>query len=243
MTTAPSALLLQARHAGDPARTEEVESFARRSELPLESFVSHDLLEGPPSLGHARSFDCVMMGGSGDFYVSKGDLHGLDESLAFLAEVSDSGPPMFASCFGFQCLVAARGGVIEHDPGSTEVGTYEVSLTAEGKGDPLFGQLPERFWAQLGRKDRATKLPGGVPNLASSDLCGMQALRVPGRPVWASQFHPELDGETNRNRFLQYLAGYSDHMSDEEREEALGRFRGSPQTEGLLGRFVKLVFG
>lgn len=240
--TAPSVLLLQARQATDPARSEEVDSFARRSGLPFDSFHSHDLLQGPPTMGETRRFDCMMIGGSGDYYVSKRNLDHFDESLAFLAEVSRSGMPVFGSCFGFQCLVEALGGSIEHDPASTEVGTYEIALTEEGKNDPLFGQLPAVFWAQLGRKDRAERLPEGCPNLAMSERCGMQALRVPGQPVWASQFHPELDGESNRERYLFYLSGYSDHMSDEERSEALQRFRSSPDTLPLLRRFVDLVF-
>ena len=140
----------------------------------------------------------------------------------------------------FDCLMVGGSG---NDPESTEVGTYELSLTEDGIEDPLFGQLPPVFWAQLGRKDRATALPDGIPNLASSERCGMQALRVPGQPVWASQFHPELDCDTNRERYLLYLAGYSDHMSAEEREEALSRFRASPHTEGLLRCFVEPVFG
>ena len=238
----PKVLLLQARQATDPAKAEERESFASRSQLPIDQFESHDLLLGPPSAEKLKRFDCVMIGGSGDYYVSKRDLDYFESSLEFLAEVADSGMPVFGSCFGFQCLVEALGGSVAHDPESTEVGTYEVELTAEGKEDPLFGQLPEVFWAQLGRKDRAIRLPEGVPNLASSELCTYQALRVPGRPVWASQFHPELDGTTNRERYLFYLSGYSDHMTTEEREAALDRFQNSPHTLGLLRGFVELVF-
>ena len=238
----PKVLLLQARQATDPAKTEERESFASRSQLPIDQFESHDMLQGPPSAEKLKRFDCLMIGGSGDYYVSKRDLDHFEHSLEFLAEVADSGMPVFGSCFGFQCLVEALGGRVAHDPESTEVGTYEVELTEEGKEDPLFGQLPEVFWAQLGRKDRAVRLPEGVPNLASSALCTYQALRVPGRPVWASQFHPELDGSTNRERYLFYLSGYSDHMTPEEREEALDRFQSSPDTLGLLRGFVELVF-
>jgi GMP synthase (glutamine-hydrolysing) len=173
MSTSPSVLLLQARLATDPARTEEVDSFARCSGLPVDSFHSHDLLQGPPTMAEARRFDCLMIGGSGDYYVSKRNLDYFDESLDFLADVSRSGMPVFGSCFGFQCLVEALGGSIEHDPASIEVGTYEVALTDEGENDPLFGQLPPVFWAQLGRKDRAERLPEGCPNLASSERCGM----------------------------------------------------------------------
>ena len=43
-----------------------------------------------------------------------------------------------------------------------------MELTEEGASDPLFGQLPRRFIAQMGHFDRAIELPSGVPNLATS---------------------------------------------------------------------------
>ena len=183
-----------------------------------------------------------LIGGAGDFYVSKRDLPSHEAFVYFLREVADSGVPVFASCFGYQYLVEALEGEIVHDPDNTEVGTYELRLTEEGRRDPVFSILPEVFRAQLGRKDRAVRHPEGVPNLASSERCPFQGLKVPGRPVWASQFHPELDGETNRHRYLNYLDGYSGSMSEAERAEALERFQESPETLGLLRRFVDVVF-
>ena len=38
------------------------------------------------------------------------------------------------------------------------------------------------------------------------------------------------------------MDGYAVHMTSQEREEAMGRFQDSPETETLLPRFVKLVF-
>ena len=96
-------------------------------------------------MGRVRSFDALMIGGSGDFYVSQRNMSHLDASLGFLGEVCGEGLPLFASCFGYQCLVEALGGEIIHDPDNTEVGTYEVSLTEEGCADELFGQLPSTF--------------------------------------------------------------------------------------------------
>ena len=184
-----------------------------------------------------------MVGGSGDFYVSRGDLPYQQQLFDFLRELAAVGHPTFASCFGFQCLVSALGGEIVHDAGNTEVGTYPVELTAEGKADPLFGDLPPRFAAQLGRKDRAQSLPAVARNLARSDRSPFQAFRLPGRPIWATQFHPELDRERNLGRYRHYLDGYAAAMSEEEREAAFERFRESPETERLLPAFLQLVFG
>ena len=236
-------LLLQARAEDDPMKEEEVLSFAEKSGLPPEQFLQHDLLTGPPELSRVLDLDAMMVGGSGDYYVSKRNLPAFDELLELLAEVVAAGHPTFASCFGFQLLTVALGGEIVHDPSSTEVGTFELVLTAAGEKDPLLGSLPPRFMAQLGRKDRAARLPEGVSNLASSELNPHQAFRVPGQPVWATQFHPELAAETNRLRFLRYLDGYSMHMTPEERREALERFKESPETARLLPAFLQLVFG
>jgi len=236
-------LLLQARDEDDPMREEEVLSFAEKSGLTPEQFDQHDLLTGPPELSRVLECDAMMVGGSGDYYVSKGNLPAFDELLAVLCELVAAGHPTFASCFGFQLLTVALGGEIVHDPSSTEVGTYELGLTAAGEKDELLGSLPPRFMAQLGRKDRAARLPEGLSNLASSKRNLHQAFRVPGQPVWATQFHPELDARTNKDRFMRYLDGYALHMTPEEKRIALERFQESPETAGLLPAFLRLVFG
>lgn len=236
-------LLLQARNPEDPVRDEERRSFAQKTGLPVDRIVPHDLLSGPPSIDKVRQFDAVMVGGSGDYYVSQRSLPDFDAQLDLLATVAATGFPMFASCFGFQILVQALGGEIVHDPVNVEVGTYDLELTPEGKEDPLLGCLPPVFAAQLGRKDRAERLPDGVVHLASSRLNLYQSFRIPDRPIWATQFHPELDLESNRLRFDRYLKGYARHMSEQEREAARGRFRPSPETDCLLPAFLDLVFG
>ncbi len=80
-------------------------------------------------------------------------------------------------------------------------------------------------------------------NLAHSERNPHQAFRVPGQPIWATQFHPELDARTNRGRFLRYLNGYAMHMTREERRAALERYHDSPEAESLLPAFLDLVFG
>jgi GMP synthase (glutamine-hydrolysing) len=189
------------------------------------------------------SYDALMVGGSGDYYVSKGNLPWFPEVLELLREIVARGHPTFASCFGFQLMVRALGGEIIHDPEKTEVGTYQLTLTEAGRADELLGRLPQRFPAQLGRKDRAAQLPPGCVNLAYSQLCPFQAMRVPGKPIWATQFHPELSGEENRIRFSRYLEGYASVIGEEEQKRALDRFRESPDTLVLSPRFLELVFG
>ena len=183
-----------------------------------------------------------MVGGSGDFYVSKRNLPHFDATLDLLREVVEVGHPTFGSCFGYQLLISALGGEVIFDPDRTEVGTFELELTSAAKDDPLFSLLPPSFQTQMGHKDRALSHPDGVPNLASSERCPLQALRLPNKPIWAAQFHPELDLEGNRVRYRHYLDGYMPHMTPERRDEVLSGFQESPEASQILRYFLDLVF-
>lgn len=235
-------LLLQARHQDDLARQEERQSFADRADLSIEQIIPHDLLESPPSLAQIRQYDALMIGGSGAFSVSQDNLPNQPAILEVLAEVVEIGHPTFASCFGFHLLVSALGGEIIYDPEHMEVGTYELTLSELGAEDMLFNYLPPTFQAQLGHKDRATRLPGGVINLAASANAPYQALRFPGKPIWATQFHPELTGAENLLRFHRYTAEYAAIYGPAELKSVLDRFTESPETDELIARFLNTVF-
>ena len=174
--------------------------------------------------------------------MSRQNLPGYHRVLELLADVVSIGHPTFASCFGFQLLVTALGGRIRYDPATMEVGTYTLTLSEAGRSDELFGYLPDRFSAQLGHKDKAEIPPPDATNLASSDSARYQALRVPGKPIWATQFHPELTGQENLERFHRYLDGYAAQLSPVEMQQALDRFSDSPETAELIPRFLELVF-
>jgi GMP synthase (glutamine-hydrolysing) len=236
-------LLLQARHSDDLALVEERRSFAMKAGISEEQIIPFDMLNTTPTMVDVRKFDALMVGGSGDYYVSKKNLPGFQQVMELLADVVAIGHPTFASCFGFQLLVEALGGRIVYDQKRMEVGTYQLTLTNSGLKDDLFRYLPPNFMAQLGHKDRADRLPEGVLNLAYSQNSPLQALRIPNQPIWATQFHPELNREENLLRFERYLDGYANFMSEDEMKETINRFRESPETEGLIPRFLEVVFG
>ncbi len=235
-------LLLQARHATDSARFDEHQSFARQAGLAKEQIVPFDLLTSTPTLEDIQQYDALMIGGSGEFYVSKGNLPGYEDVLNTLKEVVEVGHPTFASCFGFQLLVAALDGEISYDEQNMEVGTYQLTLTGAGGRDELFSRLPQLFLAQLGHKDRVEVIPASVLNMAVSANSPCQALRIPGKPIWATQFHPELSVDENRRRFRQYIDGYASLLTPEQIEQTLAGFEDSPETDSLIPGFMELVF-
>lgn len=235
-------LLLQARHLNDQARHGEHCSFASRAGLDLENIIPYDLLHQTPTLKEVQKFDVLMIGGSGDYYVSKQNLPRFPAVMELLNDVVAVGHPTFASCFGFQLMVRALGGEVAYKPEFMEVGTYQLSLSDAGASDDLFSLMPPSFPAQLGHKDRAESLPENVVNLALSENAAYQALRVPDKPIWATQFHPELSGADNLERFHIYMKGYAEMMNPEELQVTLDRFGESPETEDLVPRFLELVF-
>ena len=89
----------------------------------------------------------------------------------------------------------------------------------------------------MGHLDRAVRPPDGARNLVRSRLCPYQALRVDGAPIWATQFHPELDREANLFRYRAYIERYRKGDDDD------GDFRSldSPEPSRLLPLFVELL--
>lgn len=224
-------------------RDHEHACFVTHTGLEPARIVTWNLLDATPTMRELLRYDAVLMGGSGDYLVSKGNQPRFEPFLDLLREIVQRRHPTFAACYGFQSMVHAMGGEIIYDPDNTEVGTYEIVLSEAAAADPIFSTLPARFLAQQGHKDRAQRLPEGFVNLASSEACALQALRYEDAPIWAVQFHPELDRDGNRARYKYYLKSYSPDLTPAEVDVELERFVHSPEASRLLPAFLEVVFG
>ncbi len=233
----PRIILLQARNPADPARDDEHRAFAARIGVAPDAIEAVDVLTTRLHDGTRDGVDCVFVGGSGEYSVLD-DLPAIRGFIDFVAATAESGTPMFASCFGFQALVVGLGGRVVADEDNAEVGTYDLALTEAGAADPLFGALPPGFKAQLGHKDQARTLPAGCIHLASSERTRFQAYRVEGRPVYATQFHPELTWRENRARFERYYAEYGKLFGEAAAKAQLDGHQPSPEANTLLPRFM-----
>lgn len=229
-------VVLQARYDDDPMLEHERGCFVAATGLDRASFDWRNVVDGVPRLAEVTASEALLIGGSGHFSVTAPAADFFGPLLGLLREVAEVGHPTFGSCFGYQLLVAALGGRVAHDAESGEVGAYDVDLTDDGRADSLFSSLPDRFVAQMGHLDRVVDLPAGVRNLVRSDLCPYQALRVDGSPVWATQFHPELDQAANLHRYRAYIDRY-DPSGGEDGFRSLP----SPETSRLLPLFLDLV--
>ncbi len=234
--------LLQVRNADDPMREHEVDCFARALRCSPQQIDVFDLLSGCPTPRELDREDIVVLGGSGDYSVSEGGAW-LGPVLEAMQELFDMNKPTFASCWGFQAMARALGGHVVADPSRAEVGTHDVSLTDAGRRDPVFGPLAEAgpvFPAQMGHQDTVDRLPDGAVLLAATSLSN-QAFFFPGKPIYCTQFHPELNRETlleRLRRYPKYIEKITGIHYDDFIEEYVSE---SPQTDQLLVRFVEQV--
>jgi GMP synthase (glutamine-hydrolysing) len=235
----PSFLLLQVRDADDPMQGHEVVCFARGLAVPETAIAVHDLLAGPPAPAALDRVDVVLLGGSGDYSVVRGGpwLPGALEAMAALVH---DGKPTFASCWGFQAMARALGGEVVTDRGRAEVGTVWLELTPEGEADPVFGALERRFQVQIGHEDIVTALPPQATLLASSEWVENEAFRLEGAPIYATQFHPELDrrGVIDRLRIYPSYLPLTGASTVEELEAITPE---TPHTVGILTRFLEVA--
>lgn len=146
----------------------------------------------PPS---ADGYDAVMMTGS-PLSVTQPEPW-MERAADFMVEAAERGTPVLGVCFGQQLLSHAYGGRVTRNPLGREIGTVEVSLTEEGRKDPLFDGLPERFAVQATHEDIVSQLPEGTRVLAGNANTTTQALAF--RPnVRGVQFHPEAPSDAMR---------------------------------------------
>ena len=234
-------LLLQVRNPDDPMRRQEVECFARALDCGVEAISTVDLLVRPPTKRKLDQADFVLLGGSGDYSVAEGG-DWLEPALDVMRVLHDTSKPTFASCWGFQAMARALGGKVVTDLARAELGTIELSLTAEGADDPVCGILPPRFVAHAGHQDIVESLPADAVRLARSDRVENQAFTFRNRPLFCTQFHPELTRSTFIERLEQYPE-YIDRILHLTLEEFSRRVGETPEANGLLKRFVDVVFG
>lgn len=232
-------LLLQIRDFDDPMRLQEIDCFSRALQCPPEQIRTYDLLSGVPTRQQLDEVDVVLIGGSGNYSVVTGGPW-LPPALEAMHELYEWSKPTFASCWGFQALSRALGGVVVTDLSRAEVGTHQVRLTDAGRQDPVFGASPTTFRVQMGHQDIVDRLPDGAVRLASTQRVENQAYCFPGKPIYCTQFHPELNHENLVDRIRTYPE-YIERIAGITIEEFIATCDHSPEAEALLPRFVRHV--
>jgi GMP synthase (glutamine-hydrolysing) len=231
-------LLLQVRNQDDPMRLHEVEVFARSIGCSTEAITVLDCLSEPITPERFHGYTMALIGGSGN-YSACGHEPWLLRTLDGLRMIYERHLRLFASCWGFQALARALGGKVVNDRQRAEVGTHHLYLTEAGKRDPLFGYLPIPFSAQMGHEDHVVELPPGAVRLASSKSVENQAYTFADRPIYATQFHPELHAADLFLRIRQY-PDYLMLITGLTFERFEQQIHDTPECAQLIRRLIKL---
>ncbi len=198
------------------------------------------LLDRSPPQTLFDQVDMVLLGGSGDHSVAEGGqwVPHVQETMRSLVHQAK---PTFASCWGFQAMAQALGGHVVTDIQQAELGSINLRLTRAGVDDPVFGHMPKTFCGQAGHQDVVMRLPESSQLLASSDLVQNQAFRFVDKPIYCTQFHPELSRTRLRQRLVAYPQ-YIERISGMSLEDFFDNVVETPETARILNRFLQCCF-
>lgn len=234
-------MLFQVRNPDDAMRRQEVDCFARALQCDRNQIHVFSILQGVPTRAELDQVDMVLLGGSGDYSVAKGGTW-LPAALETMRELYEWSKPTFASCWGFQAISLALGGQVVTDLSRAELETATVYLTEAGQQDPVFGAMPQPFAAHIGHQDIVDALPADAELLASTKRVANQAFRIPGKPLYCTQFHPEL----TRDTYLERIRAYPEYVASiagVPYEDFAARCTEAPESGTLIRRCVELFFG
>jgi len=162
-----------------------------------------------------------------------------DRTAEWLRTAVDAGVPVLGICFGHQLLAHALGGRVGPNPRGREIGTISVALADGAADDPLLGGLPARIDVHATHLESVLELSPGAELLASSPLDPHHAFRVPDRPVWGVQFHPEFSAAITRG----YVEAKRQDMQAEgmDPDRLLAEVRETRWGGDILARFAQLA--
>ncbi|WP_067535510.1 glutamine amidotransferase [Nocardia crassostreae] len=207
-------LLLQLRPEA-AAADDEYQAILRAGGLAASEVARVQMDQGYPDLD-LDDYSAVIVGG-GPSNVSSPEQRKYEYQRVFepelkklVTEIVERDFPYLGACYGLGILADVLGGVASTGRYSETAGATTIELTDHAREDPLVHGIEPAFRAFVGHKESCQQVPPGAVLLAESASCPIQMVRV-GTNVYATQFHPELDGTGLALRIEIYRhAGYFD---------------------------------
>ena len=208
MTSKP-VLILQLRPE-DEASDGEFRAFIEKGRLNEAEVRRHRMEAAPLPQGFSLDdYSAVIVGGGpgcvSDDPATRDPVEARAEAelLALMPGILARDMPFLGCCYGIGLLAHHLGARVSKERYSESVSAVPCDLTKAGQADPLLAGLPHRFNALLGHKEAVQELPEGAVHLMSSETCPFQMIRA-GENVYATQFHPEADGQVFADRIRIY---------------------------------------
>ncbi len=147
----------------------------------------------------ADSYDAVVLSGGSKYEVSDSP-----EMFKEQFKIIKSGKPVYGVCLGFQAICYAFGEKVGHLGYEIE-GVFDVEAN---KTDKLLEGLNKTFKVWEGHSWAVKKINGELITLAKSQKC-VEIVKHPTLPVYASQFHPEVQELDGRKVLENFIKMYS----------------------------------
>jgi GMP synthase (glutamine-hydrolysing) len=112
----------------------------------------------------------------------------IERSGNSMSYVKELDYPILGICLGHQIIAKAYGGEI----GAAGIESYaliKININDEDEILKGFGKTAN-VWAS--HKDEVVKSPPNFEVLASSSICGVEAMKHKSKPIYGIQFHPEV---------------------------------------------------
>ena len=164
---------------------------------PLQKIVSaagaaSEVIEYEETLStNISSYDGIILGGSprGDDIV--------DHHLPYFQWIKTCDVPLLGICAGHHITGKLYGAKMLRSV-EKEVGENYLFIQQQ---DPIFRELPERFLVRQNHHDSIT-LPQDFLLLAHSENCKVSMMKHPAKPLYTTQFHPEV---LNKDLLLNFI--------------------------------------
>lgn len=160
-----------------------------------------------------------------------------DEVMSLMPAITANDVPFLGCCYGIGILAHHLGAPVSKERFGEPVSVVRARVTEAGRADPVLAGIDGPFDAFVGHKEAVQALPDGCVHLVAGDACPFQMIRY-GENVYATQFHPEADGDVFALRIRIYRDKGYFAPEDAERLTAAAR-RGSPEAGAkILKNFV-----
>ncbi len=162
-----------------------------------------------------------------------------DELETLFQQILDTETPCLATGTAMTILARMIGAeVAEEHAELTNIA--EITITPDGRSDPLLSGSPESFVAYVSHTESCEKLPEGAVRLAWSLNCPIQMFRF-RTSIYATQFSPELDAEAISRQLQAYADAGSFGVSEADFLIGTGRHTDGQHDAGqILRRFVQI---
>ena len=161
-----------------------------------------------------------------------------DAVLSLMPAVTANDMPFLGCCYGIGILAHHLGAAVSKERFSEPVSVARAVPTEPGRSDPLLDGIDGPFDAFVGHKEAVQELPPDCTHLVAGDACPFQMIRF-GENVYATQFHPEADGDVFALRIRIYRDKGYFAPRDAERLTAEARLGNPEAGAAILRNFVK----